>query len=77
MKTSSPKKLYKVSDVAKILLVTPMHVYRLVYAGKLIAIKRKRMVRIAEDDLLEFYRSCGTRPLRNAKKLMGEIEGMN
>ena len=46
-------KLYKVSEAAKMLLVTPMHVYRLIYAGKLKAVKGKWMVRITENDLVE------------------------
>ena len=69
MKMLSRKKLYKVSEVAKMFLVTPMHVYRLIYEDKLKAVKGKGMVRISEDDLLRFYKSCGTRPIRKAQKL--------
>ncbi len=66
-------KLYKVSEVAKMLLVTPMHVYRLIYAGKLKALKGKWMVRVTEYDILEFYNNHGTRPLRKHKKIMQDI----
>lgn len=62
------------SEVARLFLVTPMHVYRLIYEGKLKAIKGKGMIRITEDDILQFHNNYGTRPLRRFKKIIEDIK---
>ncbi len=74
MRTFPQKKLYRVSEVAKIFLVTPMHVYRLIYEGKLKALKGKGMVRIPEENVLEFCRKYNTRPRRSLEKVVADIE---
>ena len=74
MKPLPLKNVYKVSQVAKMFLVTPMHIYRLIYQGKLKAYKGNGMVRIAEDDIREFQRKYSTRPLKSLHKIICNIE---
>lgn len=75
MKNMRHKKLfYTVSDFAKMFKITPMHAYRLISEGKVKTYKGNGMIRIMEEDLLDFYNTRGTRPLKRLKKIMQDME---
>ena len=54
-------KIYDIKEVASILGVTPMTVWRYTHEHKLKSFKVGRLIRITEDMLDEFIRTAATR----------------